>query len=343
MEDNKRYQFNSNDLLFKVFSYRKIIVIIVGSAVVISAIVSFLITPKYESVAVLFPAPAKSISKSLIALQPGGEEKSLYGEDEEVEQVLQVLNSEEVKGKITKKYNLVKHYDLDPKDEHLKTKLHKEFAKNISFGRTQFMAIEIRVLDISPDTSALIANDIASTIDSVMNRMEKDRAVKAYEIVKDQYEIRRRDFELMSDSMCRVMQFGVYDIASQSGSLYREYGRAIIDGKTNAAKKIEEKLDILAKYGSKYIALENWIRDQSEQLSLLNTKLREAQVDAEQELTHVYIVDKAFAPDKKAYPQRILIVLITGVASLILAVILVFILEAIKDFKVRELAMKNQQ
>lgn len=343
MENNDRYRFNSQDLLFKVFSYRKFITIIVGSAVVISAIVSFIITPKYKATAVLFPAPTTSISKSLIALNTSGEVKSLFGEDQEVEQVLQVLSSEELKQKIIKKYNLLKHYDLDSTAKDIKSQLNKQFEKNISSGRTQYMAVEISVLDHDPDTAALMANDIARMIDSVMNRMEKDRAVKAYEIVKTQFDLRNKELQMMSDSMREIMRYGVFDVATQSAALSKVYGQALLKGNTKAAEKIEEKLKVIAKYGGNYIALENWIENQSQQLSLLSTKCKEAQVDAEQELTHVYIVDNAFRPDKKAFPQRILIVLVTAISTLILSIVFIFVFEAIMDFKKRELLLKKEE
>lgn len=341
MEENSRYQFNSNDLLFKVFKYRKTIGITVGIAVVVSTVVSFVITPKYRATAVLFPAPATSISKSLIGLNQNNTDRSIFGEDQEVEQLLQVLNSDELKTRITKKYRLIEHYELDSTSKQLKYELNKKFKKNISFGRTQYMAIEISVLDTDPEKASAMANDIAFMIDSVMNRMEKERAVKAYDIVKAQYEIRSQELDLICDSMREIMQHGVYNIAAQSGSLYRVYGQALLKGNSKATAEIEKKLDVLAKYGSQYISLENWIENQSQQLSLLSTKLKEAQVDAEQTLTHFYIVDKAYTPDKKAFPQRSLIILISALSTLVFAVVMIFVMEAIKDFNAREKMMKS--
>jgi uncharacterized protein involved in exopolysaccharide biosynthesis len=142
--------------------------------------------------------------------------------------------------------------------------------------------------------------------------------------------------------MKKIMSYGVFNIETQSGSLFRAYGEALIKDKHKAASEIQKKLDVLAKYGGQYMTLENWILNQSQQLSLLNTKVKEAQVDAEQSLTHVYIVDKAFRPDKKAYPQRLLIIVLSAISSLVFAVVLVFIIEAIKDFKAKEIETKAQ-
>jgi uncharacterized protein involved in exopolysaccharide biosynthesis len=341
MEDTTRYNFNSNDLLFKVYSHRKTIIVISVIAFVISTLVSFLITPKYQASTVLFPAPAVSISKSLIS-STASQDNGIFGEDEEVEQVLQVLNSEELQKKIVKKYNLISHYDIDADDPHLNSELNKKWDKYVSFGRTQYMAIEISVLDKDPDLATAMANDIAATIDSVMNRMITERAVKAYTIAKNQYQDREHQLTVLSDSLRKIMEFGVFDIETQSGSLNRGLAQAYIAGNQKAADKIQEKLNLISKYGSNYLALKNIIESQSIQLSLLNSRCNEAKVDAEQSLSHVYIVDKAYRPDKKAYPKRILIILISTIATFLLSILIVIILDAIKDFKVKELILKKE-
>ena len=337
MEDSLRYNFNSNDLLFKVYRHRKPIIYITTAAIVVSTIVSFLITPKYKASTILFPAPAVSISKSLISTTAQSNENSIFGEDEEVEQVLQVLNSEALQKKIVKKYNLVEHYDLDPSDPHLNSELNKKWERYVSFGRTQFMAIEISVLDKNPDIATSMANDIASSIDSVMNRMVKERATKAYEIAKIQYKQREEQVQILSDSLRKIMELGVYDIESQSGSLNRGLTQAYIKGNQKAVDKILERLSFLAKYGSKYLTLKNIIESQSIQLSLLNSKCNEAKVDAEQSLTHIYIVDKAYRPDKKAFPQRTLIILISTLSTFLLSILIIIIIDALKDFKGKEM------
>jgi len=342
MEDSTRYNFNSNDLLFKVYNYRKILISISAAAFVISTIVSFLITPKYQATTVLFTAPSVSISKSLISSSYSSLEKSIFGQEEEVEQILQVLNSEELHNKMIKKYNLVKHYELDADDPHLNSELSKKWERYVSFGRTQYMAIEISVLDRDPGLATAMANDIATTIDSVMNRMIIDRAVKAYSIVKNQYIEREHQLNILSDSLRKIMEYGVLDIETQSGSLNRGLAQAYIAGNQKAVDKIQEKLNIISKYGSKYLALTNIIESQSNQLSLLNSRCNEAKVDAEQTLSHIYVVDKANRPDKRTYPQRVLIVLISTISSFLLSILMLIIIDALKDFDSRELIMKKE-
>ena len=338
MEDLTRYKFNSNDLLFKVFNHRKTIIIISVLALIISTIVSFIITPKYLATTTLLPAPSISISRSLLSATANIQKNSMFGEDEEVEHILQVLNSEELQMNITKRFNLIQHYDIDPKDLHLLSKLNKKWEKHVSFGRTQFMAIEISVLDKDPKTAALMANAIASNIDTIMNKMEKERSIKAYQIAKNEYDNREKQIKVISDSLRTIMEYGITDIQGQSTSLNRGLTQALISGNKNAVDAIERKLKILSQFGNKYLTLRTIMESLSYQLSLLNAKCNEAKVDAEQTLTHIYVVDRAVQPDKKAYPQRILIIIISTLSTFLLSILIIFILDAVKDFKNKEIA-----
>jgi capsular polysaccharide biosynthesis protein len=51
----------------------------------------------------------------------------------------------------------------------------QEYESNITFKRTEYMAVKISVLDKDPQLAADIANTIAALLDSVKNDMQKER------------------------------------------------------------------------------------------------------------------------------------------------------------------------
>ena len=65
MENNERYSFNSNDLIYKVFHYIKPLIITTIIGAVAAIVVSLLITPLYRSTVIVYPAPSLSISQEL--------------------------------------------------------------------------------------------------------------------------------------------------------------------------------------------------------------------------------------------------------------------------------------
>lgn len=344
MTNDERYSFNSNDLIYKVFLYKKQLIITTVVGAIIAIIVSFLITPLYRSSVVIYPAPSLSISQELIATKDAAKKESMYGEDKETEQILQVLNSDELRTKIIQKYNLWKHYDIDSANvKYPNDKMMKKYQKRISYKRTEYMAVEISVLDANPDTAALIANDIATLIDTVMNQMEHKRAKEALQIVEYEYKAKEEQINMFKDSLRRIMEKGIYDYESQSEVVNEAYAQAVASGNTKGAERIKEQLDTLAKYGAAYVSLRDFLEFESEQLSALNQKYKEAKVDAEQILTHYFVVNKAIKADKKAKPKRAVIVGVSTLATFILTFIVLIFIELLNDFKRQEEAKIQEQ
>jgi len=344
MTNDELYSFNSNDLIYKVFLYKKQLIITTVVGAIIAIIVSFLITPLYRSSVVIYPAPSLSISQELIATKDAAKKESMYGEDKETEQILQVLNSDELRTKIIQKYNLWKHYDIDSANvKYPNDKMMKKYQKRISYKRTEYMAVEISVLDANPDTAAMIANDIATLIDTVMNQMEHKRAKEALQIVEYEYKAKEEQINMFKDSLRRIMEKGIYDYESQSEVVNEAYAQAVASGNTKGAERIKEQLDTLAKYGAAYVSLRDFLEFESEQLSALNQKYKEAKVDAEQILTHYFVVNKAIKADKKAKPKRAVIVGVSTLATFILTFIVLIFIELLNDFKRQEEAKTQEQ
>ena len=95
----------------------------------------------------------------------------------------------------------MEHYGIDTNSNYKVTHLYKEYEDNISFKRTEFMAVKITVLDKDPQYAADIANDITELLDSTKNEMQKQRAERAFEIVRNQYEKLRHEITVMEDSL----------------------------------------------------------------------------------------------------------------------------------------------
>ncbi|MBP5584499.1 MAG: hypothetical protein J6X43_11230 [Bacteroidales bacterium] len=78
-------------------------------------------------------------------------------------------------------------------------------------------------------------------------------------------------------------------------------------------------------------------------MSALNQKYKEAKVDAEQILTHYFVVNKATKSDKKAKPKRAVIVVVSTIATFIFTFIVLIFLELVKDYRRQEEALEQSQ
>lgn len=328
--------FNSLNVMFFIYKWRKQLSIVGVSAFIVSCIVALTIQEKYKSTVILFPATTNSISKALLTESSTNKEDVLqFGEEEEAEQMLQILSSDEVRTRICEKYNLMAHYEIDPEDQYKRTKLYDQYFENISFKRTEYMSVKIEVMDQSPDTAAMIANDIAALHDSTKTRIQHERAKEALRIVEREYLSKLEEIRTMEDSLKVINSYGVFDYESQSEVTSEQYAIAISKNDQRAIKSLEEKLQIIGKYGSAYVSLRDNMYMQRKQLNLLKSKYDEAKVDAEQILSQKFVVSNAYPAEKKSYPVRWLIVLVSTLSSLLIAVITILLVENFRQFKIR--------
>ncbi|HEY4797561.1 MAG TPA: Wzz/FepE/Etk N-terminal domain-containing protein [Bacteroidia bacterium] len=327
LSEHKNF-INSTYLLAFFYKWRKAIIAVGVLAVISSTTVAFMIPEKYKSTVILFPATSVSISKSLMSQNPSSNADLLhFGEEDDMERMLQVLNSEEIRDRIVKKYKLEEHYGIEKDNKYRKTLLRQEYDDNILFKKTEFMSVKIEVLDRDPQIASYIANDIASLYDSSMVRMKRSRAEDAFRIVEREYKLLQQEIIGKEDSLHKLMLLGVNDYESQAERLNEALGKAIVEGKTAAAAELEQKIKTLSAYGTAYMGLRDNLYRMREQLNILKDKYEEAKVDAQQSISEKFVVDKAFPAEKKSYPVRWIIIVVATLASLIIAVLAIALFE----------------
>lgn len=325
----RKFSFQSTDMIRYVWSKRKVLLIVSFIVAIVSIIVSLSIRPKFRSTVILFPASSASVSKTLLSENSGQNDLLQFGTEEEGEQLLQVLHSTAIRERIIQKFNLARHYDVDTTEPFWKTRLYEEFRGNIRFHRTEFMSIVIDVLDYSPDTAALIANEISNQVDSVMTRVQRERAIKALAIVENEYNRLVGQINLMEDSLKKLRQLGIFHYDNQSEALNRAYAAAIAQGNSRGANQLETKMKILAKYGGAYETLSQLIEVETQRLSALSGKFAQSKVDAERNIPHKFVVDQAYPSEKKAYPKRSIIVLVSTLSAFFMTIMFLILRDSI--------------
>lgn len=329
-ETDNKSTFNASDVLLLVVKKWKHLLIVCSIAFVVSAIISFCLPELYKSTVVLYPATSTSVSQVLGA--EGATQKGLmqFGENEEVEQLMQVLQSNDIRNRIIEKYNLVEHYGLKPDTKYLYTKLYDKYDENVKISRTEYTSVIVEVLDESPDTAAMIANDISYLIDTVYARMQKERAYKALKIVEREYLEQEATVKSIKDSLEQLGKLGVIDVRSQTEMYSEQYAIALASGNTRNINEIGAKLDTLAKYSGAHSTLKEQLTEEVQTLSLRKGKYRTAKIEYENDLPNAFIVNKAEKAEKRTYPIRWLIVLTTVLATFLLALIVLAAIEPLK-------------
>ena len=323
MDEKQVNSYSSKYLCKLLVEYRKPILIILTVAALCAVIFSspYFITPLYKSTTVVYPTSSNSTSKVLISTTYQSDKDIMnFGEDEQTEQMLQVMNSNRVRDKVISRSNLMEHYNIKPDSKYPYTKLNKLYDSRIKFRRTEYNAVKITVLDSDPALSAQMANDIAEIFDSTMNQIQKEVAVKAFRLVEDEYNTLCAEMAQLEDSLNTLRKLGVFDYESQVEMLSQQLAVELGRGNTQGIKNIQEQLDILAEYGGASYAINERLDNDRLQLSLVKSKYEEAKMDATQDIPRKFVVTSAFQAERKSYPVRWIIVVVTMLSTFLLLI-----------------------
>ncbi len=331
---NQDSTFDSTNLFVFILKKWKIIFAITAVGAIISVIASLVITPKFQSSVILYPATSESLAKSVMRDDMGAKGALQFGEEEEVEQILQILNSDELKNKIIDKYNLDQHYEIEPDAKYPKTQLKKKYNDNISVERTKFMSVRIEVLDKDPEMAAKVANSISKYADTLMNEIKLKRANIAVTLLTEQYEQEQNTVNEIEDSLKKIRNKGINNYESQAEVFNDAYAQALSEGRSSSkgVRKIEEKLRILSEYGGAYETLTQQLEISISRTKYLQRKLEEMKLEANTDIPHVFIVDKAIPSEKKAYPVRWLIVVVSTFGAFVFSILILLILDTYKKY-----------
>ena len=221
-------------LLTFLFRKRKIILSFSFVASALAFGLSYLITPLYLSTAIIFPAASSSVSFSE---QRNTKASSMdFGEEEQAEQLVQILQSAQIKDLIVEKFDLMKHYNISESDGYKYDKLNKAYEGHFSFERTRFGSIKIDVLDRDPKLAARMANEIVSLIDTVKNNIIRKRTLPAFEITKRKKEQLENEINALLNEMDSLSKLGVVSLDVRSRLF-----QALVDSKNPQEKKLLQK------------------------------------------------------------------------------------------------------
>lgn len=335
MDEKQKDTFSSKYLCRLLYDHRKSVLIILIAAALLAVVFSspFFIKPLYKSTVILYPTSSNSISKALISTTFQSNKDILeFGESEQTEQMLQVLNSNRIQDKVIEKYHLMEHYGIKTTDRYPYTKLNKLYENRIKFRRTEYNAVKITVMDTDAEMAAQMANDIAELFDSTMNAMQKEVAVKAFQLVQTEYTSLCNEMAALEDSLNTLRKLGVFDYEAQVEMLSQQLAVELGKSNSQGVKNIQEHLDVLAQYGGAYYAISEKLDHDRLQLSLVKSKYEEAKVDATEDIPHKFVVTSAYKAEHKSYPIRWIIVTVTVAATFILLLLLLSVFERYGDF-----------
>lgn len=291
--------------------------IIITLVAAVSSIVfssSLFITPKYKSKASLYPS-------NLIT----------YSSESPTEQLLQMLEGNDIRDSVVVKFNLANHYKIDTLDDAYLYQLNKEYNDNILIGKTNYESVNIEVLDTEPVMAKKIVEEIINQLNLKIRYLHRIKTKEVYKIRKDELEVKQALIDSLEVEIKNVSeQYDLLDYNQQSREVTAGYVEMLLRGKKN--EKLQKLFDNLTHKGSYFNDLLNRLNlarnDHNTTLILFN----QAAEDLKKELTYTNTIVFPEVADKKSYPIRWLIVVLSVLGSFLFTLIILLINTRIKQF-----------
>ena len=145
----------------------------------------------------------------------------------------------------------------------------------------------------------------------------------------------------LEDSLNTLRKLGVFDYESQVEMLSQQMAVELGRGNAQGVKNIQQHLDVLAEYGGASYAINERLDNDRLQLSLVKSKYEEAKVDATEFIPHKFVVTSAFQAERKSYPVRWIILVVTVLSTFLLLIFCIVFYDQSKDFFRREADMET--
>lgn len=293
-------------LVKKNFKLLAILAIISAIAGTIFSGPSF-IRPKFKSTLVVFPINIFPVSI-----------------ESETEQAQQIFLASAIRDSVIDKFNLWDHWGIAKDGDKAAYWMDLEYQTNISIARSQYESVVVKVMDYSPDTAKLIADEIL---------VQYNNIAQGYYHSKGQEYLNAANITLLKrtkyiDSLQNRLQvlateFGVLEYEMQTKELTKSYYEMVRNGTSREKmNEINLSLENLKKYGGESlkisVLLQEYMLYYAESVDQRDLYYLETKSD----FRFYNLIESPKAAVKKSYPVRWVIVLSTILATLFLAIIL---------------------
>jgi len=275
---------------------------------------TFLIAAEYTSSAVVYPVNLGS-----------------YSDESHTEQMIQILDSREIKDKVISEFSLLKHYAIDTSKADYISAVYGRYDKKIVISKTEFESVRINVTDKNPEIAALIADSIIKYYNQKVENLYKVKILEVIDIANK--EVTR--WTSIRDSLNEKLivlrdSLGIqdYDIQLEAVTkgIYRTNDKKLIaEGK--------EFLKILGKYGPEQKVLKNRYKQADNEVAGAIIAYNKSIKEYNKNITYTQVITKPFISHKKNNVKRFMVIFTGLMSSFIFSIVLVILLERKKSRK----------
>ena len=306
--------FNTGNLLQIINKWKWHLVIIAIGAALISLVVSssFIMKPRFKSSAIIYPSN----------IMP-------YSDESQTEQMLQWLNSSDVRFAVMKKFDLPKHYEVSPDAKYYASIIEGIYNTNVKISKTQYESIEVSVTDIDPVMARDIVNAIMFYTDQKIGDVHNSKYKEVIEAIETTLKFKKAEIDSVKNLYRDIaMKYGVYDIGGQSQVITRGKLRTFAGGGGNInAKDVARLKDGMMDKSADLIFLNNRIWNLGNEFNELMRRYDLARLDITKKTTFINSVTPPLVADKKSFPKRLFVLFYFVAGTLLFSLVTIVSIE----------------
>ncbi len=312
--------FFDNQRILSLIWKRKFHFIIIGFvAMVLGAVFSgpTFIKPKFKSTARLYPSNISELS-----------------EESRTEQMLEIINSNDVKKRMFKAFKLDEDYKISKDDPQYLTYMFGIYDDNVSTSKTQYETVEISVMDFDPQQAADMCDSIIHFYNQKVGQIHKAKNKEMIKILKKQLDLKNHEIDSVSYELKEIQsKTGIADFKNQVPEVTRGYMTALATGRGSSSdtKEIKKLYDNMVREGADSYRLERSYNTLINQIDSVKTLYDINVSEYEKNITYSHVVESPFPADKKSYPVRWLIVVFSAFSAVFFALLVFFVLDYRKE------------
>jgi capsule polysaccharide export protein KpsE/RkpR len=311
--------FSNINLFNLLWKWKRHVIAIVVLSIILAIIFSspYFIPPRYKSFAIVYPA----------ILNP-------FASENESEQMLQWLESRDIADSLIKKFNLSEHYNIRPVDRHFHSKTYRTFQRNLVLSSTRFESVKIEITDQDPQTACNMVTAMINLYNKKVNEAHRKKYREILQLEEEKLLNKKAQLDSLMNKIIDIrMNHGLIDYGIQTSEVTRGY-LGTFDGSNMANVnhiEIERLKGNIESHGDSLLLLTNLLSSVTHSYSNYLISYEDALRNVNKEMSFASVVSSPVPADKKSYPVRWAIVLVSAIGALLISLIVILAIER-KDF-----------
>lgn len=265
------------------------------------------IKPKYLSTATVYPVNLTS-----------------YSIETRTDQLLQLLESNSIRDSLIVEFDLATKYEVDTTANGGYFFLYNEFNDRVEITKTRFESVQIEIVDEDPRDARDMVMAMLDQVNLLARRLQREKSHEVLHIAERSLAHEKHKLDSV-EARLNVLrkEAGLLEYESQVKELTKGYVRMVGSGASQAQKEtVLRMIKELEEKGGEFNELSELSVLFRANYDRLLTEYERVVNDVTKELTYTNVVVYPEISDKKVYPVRWLIVLVSTASALFLCFVL---------------------